>query len=358
MKKYITIFTLIFILITFFSCGPKIPGEAPEAIFNKANDAMVKGEYSTAIELYYQLLSNYKDFKKYRDDILYRLGLLLYKTERYDEAEKVLTNLINKYKNYKKIKNAYIMLLYIYLQEFKDEAKANKIKELYEKNYGADDFIQNMNKTLVLLKIGSQDSLNLLKLSEKDIVIINEKKVENFDREFFPVLNYEDKIKESNSKKMVVERKKTKEGYYLFLKNKATGETKKINGSKNGYAPQWAWDDRYILFTSMDWDNEERKIKIYDIKNDKSFLIFKGKNIEPILCFSPDSSKIVFGYMNKFWIINKTGANISLLHKDIKAKDIVLMAWARDCDKILYKKNKEKFYHILQLGKREIELFK
>lgn len=357
MKKYLLIISLLFILIGFFSCEPKIPGEAPETIFNKANDSMVKGEYSIAIELYYQLLSNYKNFKKYRDDILYRLGLLLYKTERYDEAEKVLTNLINKYKNYKKIKNAYIMLLYIYLQEFKDETKADKIKKLYEKQFGADDFIQNMNKTLALLKIG-EDSLNLLKMPEKDIVIINEKKVDSFDREFFPVLNYEDKIRESNNRKMIVERKKTKEGYYLFLKNKMTGETKKINGSKNGYAPQWSWDDRFILFTAMDWENEERKIKIYDIRNNKSFLIFKGKNIEPVLCISPDSSKIVFSYMNKFWLISRTGSNLSLLHKDILSNNIILMAWARDCDKILYKKNNEKIYRILQLGKREIKLFK
>lgn len=350
------ILLILFILILFNSCEKKVPGEAPEAIFNRANNFMAKQEYSLAIELYYKLLDEYQDFKKYKADVIYRLGFCLYKTERYDEAEKILLLLINRYKNYSKIKNAYVMLVHIYIQVLKDESKAKKMMDMYKKEFGEDENYTEMSRTLLFLKTG--EAPGILKLKEKDIVIIKDSIMDKFDKEIFPVICYESKKRMSNNKKMVVERKKTNDGYYLFLKELNQNKSIKIPGSKNGYAPQWSWDDNYVLFTAMDWDKEERKIKIYDINKNKSNMIFKGKNIESVLCFSPDSTKIIFGYMGKYWIINSNGSNVSLLHKDLKSFDIEFIAWSRDGDKILVKKKKEKKYHILQLDRREITLFK
>ncbi len=348
---------IVFLLILFNNCARKMPGEPPESIFNRANNFLAKKEFSLAIELYYKLLEEYKDFKKYRADIIYRLGFSLYNTERYDEAEKILLLLISRYKNYSKIKNAYIMLIHIYIQVLKDESKSKKLLDMYKKEFGEDEIFNEMNKTLWFLKTEDK-GLSILKLKEKDIVITGETLVDKFDKEFFPVINYESIKRISNNKKMLVERKKVKDGYYLFLKDLHSNETIKISGSKNGYSPQWSWDDKYVLFTAMDWDTEERKIKIFDIIKNKSNMIFKGKNIENVLCFSPDSSKIIFSYVGKYWIINSNGSNVSLLHKDLKSSDIEFMAWSRDGDKILVKKRKEKKYHILQLSRREISIFK
>ncbi len=349
--------SVLLIFIIFINCKKQAPGEAPESIFNKANNFMVKKEYSLAIELYYKLLNEYQNFKKYRSDVIYRLGFSLYKTERYDEAEKILLLLLNKYKNYPKIKNAYIMLIHIYIQILRDEEKALKLLNIYKKEFGEDENYYEIKKTLLFLKTDDK-ALSILKLKEKDIVIVNDTIVDYYDKEIFPVINYELKARISNNKKMFVERKKIKEGYYLFLKNLINNKTTKIHSSKNGYAPQWSWDNRLILFTAMDWDNEERKIKIYDLGKNKSNMIFKGKNIGSILCISPDSTKIIFSYVGKYWIINSNGSNVSLLHKNLNSSDIEFMAWSRDSDKILVKKRKEKKYHILQLGKREISIFK
>ena len=116
MRKFLTITAAIVVfffvsafnvqdLIDTFIPSPKQErptGNTPERIFNMATEAMVKGDDAVAIELYYKLVEDYPAFKKYRKDILYRLGNLLYKTERYEEAERIYRTLSTKYKNYKK----------------------------------------------------------------------------------------------------------------------------------------------------------------------------------------------------------------------------------------------------------------
>src|SRR6056297_1495529 len=111
-------------------------GVSSEKIFNRANGFMSKGDYAKAIKYYYVLAEERGDFSAYMDDVMYRLGLLLYKTERYSEAEKILRGFAEKYRNHKGLKNAYEMLLRVYVHELDDEKRAEKIRNLYEKRFG------------------------------------------------------------------------------------------------------------------------------------------------------------------------------------------------------------------------------
>jgi len=363
MKKYIFVFFVLLLLL--YSCDFLTPKESkeqtesPERLFNLANEAMIKGENNIAIELYYKIVEQYPEFKKYRADALYRLGVLLFKSERFEEAEKVFQQLITKYKNHQRIKNVYEKLLYIYIQELPDSNKADKIKTIYKSKFKNTDKIEEIERTSVLLNIKEEKS-DLIFLSPSEIEVKKIEKIQNYDKEFFPLTSILELKVFSPDRKYIVERKKENNTYFLFLTDIKNNKTKKINGSKNGFGQQWSWDSKYIVFTVMNWATKERTIKLYNIKDNSMKTLFTGKEIGDLLCFSPDNSKIAFWYYNNLWIINRTGKNMSLICKIIKDENIIIMAWEREGNKILVgKKISDKInYYLLYLGRKEFIITK
>ncbi len=363
MKKYILI--LIIVLSLFSGCNNLVPTEqkeateSPERLFNLANEAMIKGDKNIAIELYYKILERYPDFKKYKSDILYRLGMLLFKSERYEEAEKIFQQLITKYKNYSKIKTVYEKLIYIYIQELPDPGKAQKIKEMYKAKFKDDVKFNNIEKTTVLLNYEEKKD-ELIKLDASEIEIKKIEKIKNYDTEFFPVQTVLDLKVFSPDRKYFVERKKVNDRYFLFLTDVSKNKTRKITGAENGFGQQWSWDSKYIVFTVMNWATKERSIKLYDIKKDYIKTLFTGKNIGDLLCFSPDNSKIAFWYYNNLWIINRTGKNMSMICKVIKGENSFMMAWSREGDKILIGQKilNSINYYLFYLGRKEFIITK
>ena len=91
----------------------------------------------------------------------------------------------------------------------------------------------------------------ILMLDPRDITVQKVTKSETFDKEFFPVRNYLRKKVKSPDNKYTVERRKVRKKYSLYLTNLSTGKTRKVKYSKNGYAPQWSWNSRYIIFTHL-----------------------------------------------------------------------------------------------------------
>ncbi len=341
-------------LITGFLFLPVAAEETPEHIYNMATDAMTKGEDAVAIQLFYKVTEEYPNFKKYRADALYMLGQLLFKTERYDEAEKTFSTLISKYKKYQKIDKAYEYLIYIYTEEFNDNEKAKKIRDLYAKEFGTDRTLTNIDRTMDLLD--KERNYDMLKLDASNMEISRFEEATDFQTEIFPILCYKKDKAMSNDKSMSVERKKTRGGYYLFLNYPRGKNGKKVPDSKNGYMPQWAWDGKYVIFTSMNWDTMLRRIMLYDLEKNKTKVIFRAKKIDPLLCFSPDSSKIIFIFEGKLWITNRDGGNISKLNNKITVKDAFVMAWAKEGDKLLLKEDLQgSKYKICYLTKRELK---
>ncbi len=333
-------------------------GVSSEKIFNRANGFMSKGDYAKAIKYYYVLAEERGDFSAYRDDVMYRLGLLLYKTERYSEAEKVLRGFAERYRNHEGLKNAYEMLLRIYVQELEDKKRAGKIRNLYEKRFGKSIKLQTIDRTIALLGRENTGKGGLLALEPKDIYIGRAAITRAFDPEFFPVRNYILKKVKSPDNRYVVERKKVKRKYYLYLGDRKTKKVIRIKNSRNGYAPQWSWDSERIAFTSMDWRNMERRVKVYYVKEKRTDVIFKGREIGPVLSFSPDGSKLLFWYREKPWVANMKG-QVSLLSPEARAEDPGMVAWAKGGGKIAVRaKGANKRYHIYTLTKREIQIIK
>ncbi|MCX7699039.1 MAG: tetratricopeptide repeat protein [Candidatus Goldbacteria bacterium] len=361
MRKKLLIFIVFLCLVfgcDFFTHTEEIEiSESPERLFNLANEAMIKGENNIAIELYYKILERYPDFKKYKPDILYRLGILLFKSERYEEAEKIFQQLITKYKNYPKIKNVYEKLIYIYIQELPDSAKAKKIKEIYKTKFKVGNRLDEIEKTSILLN-SKEINNEIFKLDISEIETIKVEKIHSYDKEFFPVQSFLDLKVFSPDRKYFVERRKENGVYFLFLTDISKNKTRKISGSENGFGQQWSWDSKSIVFTVMNWITKERKIKLYNIKNNKIKILFTGKNIGDILCFSPDSSKIAFWYSDALWLINDTGKKMSMICKKIEGDNIVMMAWAREGDKILIgKKMVDSIdYYLFYLGRKNLLL--
>jgi tetratricopeptide (TPR) repeat protein len=362
MKMIKAAITALIVAAFICGCAGKNPSQSPEAIFNSANSSMSQGDYVRAIELFYSLYERHPDFKTYRCDVVFRLGYLLYKAERYDESEKILTDYITKYASCKPVENmkkAYIILISIYIQELHDDAKADRLRAEYVRLFGRDSFINNIDRTLMILNLGVTES-QVLKLEVKDITIKSFKKAQKIDREFYPVVNYVKKSALSPNKRYEVKRSGNKNtGYYLYLTDLASKKTRKLSGTRNGYGPQWSWDGRYIVYNAMDWDNEERKIKVYDLKRNTSMLLFNGKNVGDVISISPDASKIVFAYYGRLWIMNRINQNMALLSNTVDADNIVLMAWSRDGDSILLRKKwAAKKYTICQLGRVEIKIIR
>ncbi|HPD18591.1 MAG TPA: tetratricopeptide repeat protein [Candidatus Goldiibacteriota bacterium] len=329
--------------------------ESPERLFNLATEAMIKGEKDIAIELYYKIIEQYPDFKKYRPDALYRLGTLLFKSERFEESEKIFQQLITRYKNYPYIKDVYEKLIYIYIQELPNPAKAENIKKVYKSKFKESRKFKEIEKTAALLD-SKEEKINLFKLNVEEIETKRVEKIQNYDTEFFPLQSMLGLKVYSPDKKYFVERKKINDKYFLFLTNVNKNETKKISGSENGFGQQWSWDSNCVIFTVMNWTTKERTIKLYDIKNSYMKILFTGKNIGDLLCFSPDNSKIAFWYYNNLWLISKTGKNMSMICKTVNGENVVMMSWSRDGDKILIGKNGSGNidYYLFYLGRKEL----
>lgn len=363
MKKKLLL--LIAFLYFFLGCDYFIPieqketSESPERLFNLANESMIKGEKDIAIELYYKIIEQYPEFKKYRPDILYRLGILLFKSERFEEAEKIFQQLITKYKNYPRIKNVYEKLIYIYILEIPNPTKAEKIKEIYKTKFKGNGKFDEIEKTTILLS-SKEEKDNLSKLDVSEIETIKVEKIQDYDKEFFPVQSILDLKVFSPDKRYFIERKKVNGRYFLFLTDVSKNKTRKIIGSENGFGQQWSWDSQFIVFTIMNWTTKERKIKLYNIRNNYMKTLFTGKNIGDLLCFSPDNSKVAFWYYNNLWLINTTRQNMSMICKTTKGENTLMMAWSREGDKILIgKKISDNIdYYLFYLGRKEFILIK
>jgi tetratricopeptide (TPR) repeat protein len=359
MRKNLII--IIILLFSFWGCNyfssveQNETSESPERLFNLANEAMIKGEKDIAIELYYKIIEQYPDFKKYRPDALYRLGTLLFKSERFEETEKIFQQLITRYKNYPYIKDVYEKLLYIYIQELPNPGKAENIKKMYKSRFKGSRKFEEIEKTATLLN-SKEEKINLFKLDVAEIETKKVEKIQNYDTEFFPLQSTLGSKIFSPDKKYFVERKKTNDKYFLFLGDVNKNETKKISGSENGFGQQWSWDSNYVVFTVMNWATMERTIKLYDKKNNYIKILFIGKNIGDLLCFSPDNSKIAFWYYNNLWLINKTGKNMSMICKTVSGENVVIMSWSRDGDKILIGKriSGNTNYYLFYLGRKEL----
>ncbi|MCE5300881.1 MAG: tetratricopeptide repeat protein [Spirochaetia bacterium] len=361
MKKTGRILAIILILQLYTACGtkPAPEGHTPEGLFNSATEAMVKGDDAAAIDLYYKLVEDYPEFKKYRADALYRLGSLLFKTERYEESEKTLRLFAAKYPSDARVKKAYECLLHIYMQELLDEAKAKKIRDLYAQRFGGSPTLQDIDKTMQVLNADSSAGSEVLALDAAYLGIIGSKVSASPDREFFPVRNYVLKSVKSPDGRMLAEKKKSNADYAIYIGPVAGDKRVKIPGSSGGYAPQWSWDGRYVLFTSMDRANKARKIKIYDTRTNVTREIFKAGGVEPLVCISPDSSKVIFSYDSRLWIMNKNGNSVTLLSKTVNASGLKMAAWSRDGDRIIFSRKAEpQVFHICELGRREIEAIK
>lgn len=348
-------FLLVFSFMISAGCNnaPAETNISPESIFNMATDEMMNGNDALAIDLYYKLVDYYPDFSKYRADSMFRLGTLLYKTERYDEAEKIFGLFADTYGNDSRLKMVYEKLLYIYMQEFHDEERAQIIRNLYANKFKKSEVLSEIDRTINVLSMDDTIGSAVLAMDASEISIIQTLKMEEIDKELFPVRNYILKSVKSPDGKYMVEKKEDKGNNYLYF-GASEMNTLKIGGSLGGYAPQWSWNSRYIVFTSMNWQKKERKILIYDLKERVIRKLFTGKGVGPLLCISPDSTKIVFSCSNKLWIMKINGDKATLLSSTVNAKNIRMIAWSREGGSIIFsKKNEYNRYYFCKLGKKD-----
>jgi hypothetical protein len=96
-------------------------------------------------------------------------------------------------------------------------------------------------------------------------------------------------------------------------------------------------------------------IKIFNILKGTVKQVFKGKDIEPLACFSPDSSKLMFVYMGNPWIIETNGNNISLVGR-VKLKDVLMTAWSKYGDKVLFVQDGKEIYDVLELERKSMDI--
>jgi hypothetical protein len=330
-------------------------GKTPESIFNMATEAMVENNDALAIELYYKLENSYPDFKKYRPDVLFRLGNLLYKTERFDESEKIFSVFASDYKDDARLKAVYEKLLCIYMQEFHDETRAQTIRDLYAKKFKSSPVLKEIDKTMNVLNSDEAEGSALLAMDAGMICIIKYEKISDLDKENFPVINSVTKSAKSPDGRFLAEIRKKSGNNYIYY-GPTDSKLKMIDGSKLGNAPQWSWNSRYILFTSMDIRTGERKIKIFDTAKKNLREVFRAKGLEPLLCASPDSSKVAFSYNGKLWVMNMNGNSVTLLSKSLNAAGLNEISWSREGSSIMFSKRKNGAeYYKCQLGRREIE---
>jgi tetratricopeptide (TPR) repeat protein len=330
--------------------------ETPEHVFNMANKALSQGDDAAAIDLFYRLEQEYPGFNKYGADILIRLGTLLYKTERYDEAEKTLAVFVSKYRQDNRVKKACEMLLYIYIQETHDGVKAQKMRDFYAKSFGDSATLMEIDRTRSVLFSESSKTPEFLRLDAADIGIPGAPEASRaYDTELFPVKNLISQSVKSPDGKYMVESRETDGTAYLYI-SRVDGKMKrvKLTGSSRGYAPQWSWDNRYVVFTSKKMSSGERAIKVYDVRNNTTMEVFRGRPVEPLLCVSPDSSKIIFCYNGRLWIMNRDGNSVCLLSKAVKVRKLSMTAWSKDGGLVIFSTDGDgdRFY-TCRLGRRD-----
>ncbi|MFP4467036.1 MAG: tetratricopeptide repeat protein [Candidatus Goldiibacteriota bacterium] len=358
MRK-ITAAAFALVLFLCVSCGDNRQnnGETPERLFNMATEAMYAGDDMLAIELYYNLLENHPKFKYGRDEALFRLGNMLYKTGRFEESEKTFSRLLDEYPGYGRSQRVYEKLLHIYVHEYNDEAGAQKIRDAYAEKFGAGATLKKFDKTVSILSFNERNASEILSLRPDQIEIGSAGASDSFDKEFFPVRNYIKQNVRSPDHKYAVYTETAGKKQYLYIKEAETGKKKKVPDSRNGFAPVWSWGGRYLLFTVK--RNAERDIRLYSLEKNRTVTLFTGRNIEPLTCFSPDSSKIMFIYAYRPWVMNKEGSSIALLSRNIRVSDLGLAAWSRAGDKIMLRSTKENSrYYTFALKRKELKILK
>jgi hypothetical protein len=269
--------------------------------------------------------------------------------------------LADKYPDYAEIQKTYERLMYIYVQEFHDNNKAGKIREIYEKHFGNSEVLEDIDKTVAILNGPAAGNPDALKLDPADLEVVKMDESERFDGEFFPVQNSINNGAGSPDKKYMVERKKENSKYYLFISELNGDKSVKMEGSRNGFAPQWLWDGSGIVFTAMDWGTGIRYIKLYNAAKKTVRTLFGAKAIGPLTCISPDGSKIAFWYKAGLWVMNNTGSSISLIGSRVQEKNVFIMAWSREGDKILlgYKTQAgQESYVLCGLGRKDFVIGK
>lgn len=322
--------------------------ESPEAVYNRANEQAAIGDFATAIDLFYRVIEDYPKFT-YAADAMYRLGNLLYRTERYEEAERVFNALAGRYKNYRYMNKVYEKLIHIYAEVYPNDAKANAIRDKYKKQFGTTPVLTAIDKTLTILKSDEQQGAKILALDAHLITAGKESSVAHLEKEVFPVRNYIlDEVYSANRELVVKKEGKKK---VLAVYNVAGKKIKTIKESAGAQAPQWSWDGKYIIYTIL--SKKVRKIMIYDVQKNKVKKLFSGKNVEPMLLFSPDGGKIVFIYNGNPWIMENTGNNISFLGK-MKLKKVVMAAWSQYGEKLIFMQDGRTDFNLIDLERKRL----
>lgn len=364
MKKTILCAAAACLAVIAASCGresaPAV-GESPEHIFNIATEAMVKGEDAAAIELYYKIVEKYPSFKKeYRADAMFRLGSLLYKAERYDEAEKILEMFIARHKGHSGVKKAYEILLSISVSVTGNNAKAGRLKSEYAKLFGDSEKVRSIERTMAMLKDKPKMAgkfVEVLSLEVKDIEASSVRETTDFDREFFPVINTRSDSAMSYDNKKTVFRKKHNKKFHLFLRDNASNKERRLKGTLNASAPQWSWDGRHISYTVLNPETRERSVVVYDVAAERARVLFTASGIQRLTAFSPDSSKVAFYYRDRLWLVSVKSYSVSLLTDKVTEKNTSLMAWSGDGSMILSGSGEDR-YRIYRLDRRELIITK
>ncbi|PKL92534.1 MAG: hypothetical protein CVV21_01900 [Candidatus Goldiibacteriota bacterium HGW-Goldbacteria-1] len=324
--------------------------ESPEALYNRANEQAAIGDSAAAIDLFYRVIEDYPKFT-YAADAMYRLGNLLYRTERYEESERVFNALAGKFKNYKHLDKVYEKLIHIYVEVYPDNAKADAIRDRYKKRFGITPVLTAIDKTLTILKSDEQQGAKILALDAHLITAGRVSVVSRLEKEVFPLRNYILAEAYSADRKYMVKKDGGKKQKNLVIYNAAGKKVKVIKQSAGGQAPQWSWDGRYIGYTIL--TKNVRKIMVYDVKKNKVRKLFSGKNVEPMLLFSPEGGKIVFIYNGNPWIMEKTGNNISFLGT-VKLKKVVMAAWSQYGEKLIFMQDGRSDFNLIVLERKRL----
>lgn len=364
MDKRYQVLAAAVLCVFLWSCADKAApsgADTPERIFNTATEAMVKGDDAAAIELYYQITEGYPNFKKeYRADALFRLGKMLYRAERYEEAEKNLETLIAKHKNYSGLKQAYEMLLQINISVTKNSAKAAALKAEYKKLFGDYEKIKAIDRTIGILQekpFTRGTYSEVLSLEVKDIEASSVKETADYDPEFFPVVNFKGNSALSSDKKHSVSRKKYNKKYYLFIKDSASNKERRLKGTLNAASPAWSWDGAKLTYTVSVPEKRERAVFAYDIGKEKAVQLFSASGVGVLTAVSPDGSKVAFTYRQRVWLVSVKTLSVGLISDKTLPKPADRLAWSRDGSMILsgFADGKNMIY---TLGRREFVITK
>jgi len=341
------------VVICAFLFAPWIKASDSAALAEKA---LAAGDKVGAIEYYFAAVSDSKLKSTGKAAIMGKLGKLLNDTERYEEAEQVLSELVEKH-GAQASPESYEELLQIYVNFRPDAAKASKLRDAYARRFGRTPALRKIDTTLKVMGTDYSAGAEVLKLPVKDIAINSYASAPDFDREFYPVRNYVAKKAVSPDKKREVVRVKVNGRSSLYVKSSDGRENKRIPSSAGGFGAQWSWNGKKILFSSVN-SAGERSIKIYDTVRNVTKTIFSGNGMETLACISPDAEKVFFVYRRAPWIMSADGSVITLLHKDIRIKEPLMAAWSKDGGSILTVTGSENNYTftVYQLGNKTARL--